>query len=304
MFTIFTATYFDGLRIIYSLVWLYLILLYKFFIYDKLLFKVIIILYVCTLCLYLHITVNYTYEVWNEYYLFVNHSTNSLHNLAFSFAILLCLKKGLNRKYRVLLFLSFLFLSFFCIVWNARIALFVFILLSFYILFQYRLDGLLRKRNNYIICYMSTLFMTLFIIVLYFFTIYKINDPRYIILKEYFNLLDFTGFLIGNNSYVSKIYGLSNINPHSTLIKFHQICGLFGLLVFFVLVFSIYLKTNIFLGSLILTYFLFEDYTPGTFGQIVFLSFFCSLLRDLKKLNYRDSLLNTKQIKFERSICS
>ena len=129
---------------------------------------------------------------------------------------------------------------------------------------------------------MITMLSTSSIIILYIYAIYKTNDPRYIILHEYIDLMDFSGIILGNNSFVSKIYGLSNINPHSTLIKFHQICGLFGLFVFFILVFYIYLKTNLFLGSIIFIYFLFEDFTPGTFGHIIILYFVCDLLVKLK----------------------
>lgn len=121
---------------------------------------------------------------------------------------------------------------------------------------------------------------------------------------EYISVLDSPGFLLGNNSYESKIYGLSNINPHSTLIKFHQICGLFGLFVFFILVFYIYLKSNLLLGSLIFIYFLFEDYTPGTFGHIIILYFVCSLIFEIRKFKFSFFPLGSKNLNFERSICS
>ena len=104
MFTLCCSSYFDGLRIIYSFIWLYLLLLFRFFIYDYISFKIIFFLYVCALLLYIFITFQYTYEIWREYYLFVNHSTNSLHNLTFSFATILCLQRNSSKKYRIFLF--------------------------------------------------------------------------------------------------------------------------------------------------------------------------------------------------------
>lgn len=49
-----------------------------------------------------------------------------------------------------------------------------------------------------------------------------------------------------------------------------------------------YYKTNIYIGSTILVYFLLEDFSPGTFGHVIILYFISGLLVELKSIKFID----------------